>query len=47
MTVRGDLLMTNYRTHTYNTDGQATLALSTKVEDDGLDWEVSVTVTCT
>jgi len=39
--------MTTYGTHTYNTDLQATLALSAKVEDDGLQWEVSVTVTCT
>ena len=39
--------MNNYGTHTYNTDLQGTLALSAAVEDDGLDWEVSVTVTCT
>ena len=37
----------NYGTHTYSTDIQATLALSAAVEDDGLQWEVSVTVHCT
>ncbi len=39
--------MANYGTHTYTTNLQGTLSLSTKVEDDGLEWEVSVTVTCT
>ena len=39
--------MKTYGTHTYNTDVQATLTLSAKVEDDGLQWEVSITVTCT
>ena len=39
--------MTNYGTHTYNTDLQGCLVLSGNAIDDGLDWEVSVTVTCT
>ncbi len=39
--------MPNYGTHTYTADVQATLSLSAEVEDDGLQWEVSVTVTCT
>ncbi len=41
--------MTNYGTHTYNTEvyGTLTLAAGPDVEVDGLLWEVSVTVTCT
>ena len=39
--------MPNYGTHTYNTDVQACLVLSGNAIDDGLDWEVSVTVACT
>ena len=39
--------MKTYGTHTYNTDVRGILSLSAKVEDDGLQWEVSVTVTCT
>ncbi len=36
-----------YGTHTYNTDMQGELVLSGNCFDDGLQWEVSVTVTCT
>ncbi len=36
-----------YGTHTYNTDLQGELVLSGLAFDDGLQWEVSVTVTCT
>ena len=38
--------MTDYGTHTYNTTMQGELVLSTAF-DDTLQWEVSVTVTCT
>ena len=39
--------MTTYGTHTYNTDVQGILILDGKKGGDGLQWEVSVTVTCT
>ena len=39
--------MTNYGTHTYNTDVQGWLKYLERVDDDGLLWEVSITVTCT
>ena len=38
--------MTDYGTHTYNTTMQGELMLPTAF-DDTLQWEVSVTVTCT
>ncbi len=39
--------MPNYGTYTYNTELQGAFALDVAREDDGLLWEVSVTVTCT
>lgn len=38
--------MPNYVTHTYATTVQGTLSLSAEIEDDSLQWEVSVTITC-
>ena len=45
-------MMANYGTHTYTTEVQAWLLLPTGAssglkEDEGLQWEVSITVTCT
>ncbi len=41
--------MANYYTHTYTTEVYGTLTLTKEpdVEDDSLQWEVSVTVICT
>ncbi len=39
--------MPNYGTHTYTTELQGELVLSGNCFDDGLQWEVSVTVACT
>ena len=39
--------MTDYGTYTYNTDVQGSLSLSGDIFDDGLQWEVSISITCT
>ena len=46
--------MPNYGTHTYNTNihgwlnySENKVVILKSVEDDGLQWEVSITVTCT
>lgn len=39
--------MANYGTHTYNTTLQSWLKLDADRQEIGLEWEVSITVTCT
>ena len=39
--------MANYGTHTYNTEVQGELRISTSNMVEDLQWEVSITVTCT